>query len=133
MAMKKIKIVPVVFVVYKSKDGDWHGFCHPYDVTCEAKTMEEAERRLTNLVKLYEEGLNKYGNPEHLIIKELSDKEDRDFFTKIAWPKISEDIRKHVLRSYMDYASAAFSERKEFSTRDETRSLVSFSHHQLAV
>lgn len=87
-------------VVYKSKGG-WRGFCVPYDVSCNAKTKEEAKRRLVELVKFYEEGLNKYGNPQNLILKELSDEEDKDFFKKI-WPHISKKIESRM-KSYRDY------------------------------
>ena len=88
-------------VVYKSQDG-WRGFCVPYDVTCNAKTQEEARGKLEELVKLYEEGLNKYGNPKNLILKELSDEEDRAFFKKI-WPHILRNIESKM-KTYMDYA-----------------------------
>ena len=88
-------------VVYKSQDG-WRGFCVPYDVTCNAKTQEEARGKLEELVKLYEEGLNKYGNPKNLILKELSDEEDRAFFKKI-WPHILRNMESKM-KTYMDYA-----------------------------
>ncbi len=87
-------------VVYKSQDG-WRGFCVPYDITCNAKTQEGAKKKLEALVELYEEGLNRYGNPKHLILKELSDEEDKAFFNKI-WPHISKNIESRM-KSYKDH------------------------------
>lgn len=89
-------------VVYKTQDN-WRGFCVPYDVSCNAKTQEEAKSKLEMLVKFYEEGLNKYKNPKNLIFKKLSDDEDRLFFNKV-WPFISKDIESK-LKSYKNYVS----------------------------
>lgn len=100
------KIVPVVMVVYKTQDG-WRGFCVPYDVSCNAETQEEAKSRLEMLVKFYEEGLNKYNNPKSLILKELSDDEDKLLFNKI-WPHISKNIESKM-KSYKSYAEQELS------------------------
>lgn len=99
------KTVPVVMVVYKTQDG-WRGFCVPYDVSCNAKTQEEAKSRLEMLVKFYEEGLSKYNNPKSLILKELSDDQDRLLFNKI-WPHISKNIESKM-KSYKNYAEHEF-------------------------
>ncbi len=96
-------LVPIIMIVYKTNDG-WRGFCHPYDVTCNAETQALAKERLDNLVALYEDGLKKYKNPKHLIIKKLSDEEDRNMFNKF-WPKILEDIHKKRVSSYKEYIS----------------------------
>lgn len=103
--MKKEIIKPVegyrpkliIFVVYKTKDGGWRGFCSPYDVTCEAKKKTEAMDRLERLVKLYEKGLGKYGYPKHLSIRPLSDREDKIVFEKVK-KKIVSNIERNFLR-----------------------------------
>ena len=100
------KIVPVVMVIYKAQDG-WRGFCAPYDVTCNGKTQEEAKSKLEMLVKFYEEGLSKYKNPKNLILKKLSDNEDRMLFNKI-WPHISRDIESKM-KSYNNYVKEELS------------------------
>jgi len=135
--MSKIsyQIVPVVMVVYKTQD-DWRGFCVPYDVSCNAKTQEEAKSKLEMLVKFYEEGLNKYKNPKNLILKELSDDEDKLFFNKV-WPFISKDISKDTeskLKSYKNYVSEELNgntERK-ISTKGLGLPLVEYYNRTLA-
>ena len=110
MSKTTYKIVPVIMVVYKSQDG-WRGFCVPYDVTCNARTQEEAKNKLGALVKFYEEGLNKYGNPKNLTFKELTDQGDKVFFDKI-WPHISKYIESKM-KSYMDFVKEELNSSKE--------------------
>ena len=93
--MTSKKIIPVITVVYKSKDGNWRGFCFPYDVSCTAETKEEAGSILEGLVETYEEVLNKYNNPSHLIDKELSDEEDQKALAEL-WPEIRKDLAKRI-------------------------------------
>lgn len=88
----------IVFVVYKDNNS-WRGFCSPYDVTCEAESKKEAIKRLEKLVKLYEEGLEKYGYPKHLSIRLLSNSKDRIVFTEVREEiaeRIALDIRKKL-------------------------------------
>ena len=77
-----LNIIPIVAVVYKSKDENWRGFCHPYDLSCNAYTKEEAKENIASLIETYEESLKRHGNPKHLIEKQLSDKEDQEKFKK---------------------------------------------------
>ena len=77
-----LNIIPIVAVVYKSKDENWRGFCHPYDLSCNAYTKEEAKENIAGLIETYEESLKRHGNPKHLIEKQLSDKEDQEKFKK---------------------------------------------------
>lgn len=72
--------------IYKTKEGLWRGFATPYDVSYEAKTKKKVEEVLPKLVELYEDGLAKYKNPQHLMIVPISDEEDRNEF--IAWSKL---------------------------------------------
>ena len=77
-------VYPKVSLFYKTVDGMWRGFMTPYDVSFEAKTRKKVEEVLPKLVKLYEEGLQKYKNPAHLMTVPLSDKEDIKVFDKWA-------------------------------------------------
>lgn len=83
--MLKGKNIPklVIKVIYKSKDGNWRGFCYPFDVSCTAKTSKEAKKILENLVDVYIDGLKKYNFPSHIAVKEISDKEDKKVFKKV--------------------------------------------------
>lgn len=67
--------------IYKTKTGKWRGFFVPYDVSYEAKTKKEVEEVLPKMVTLYEEGLEKYNNPSHLLAVPLSDPEDTEEFS----------------------------------------------------
>src|ERR1035437_5197930 len=79
-----IKPKLVVLAVYKkSSDQVWRGYCYPYDVTCNAKTLEEAKSQLESLVELYEEGLRQYNYSAHLSLKELTDEQDIKVFEKV--------------------------------------------------
>ena len=128
-----IRLIPIVFVVYKTKKG-WRGFCHPYDVTCNAETLEDARKRLEKLVKLYEGGLKKYKNPRHLFFKKFSNQEDKKFFDNVVWPKISQDIQRRRLKSYMDYVSQQMEEeRRKISIKEvDAKPVISYSHRPLA-
>jgi len=96
--MKTIRPKFKVLVVYKSeKSKNWRGFCSPYDVSCEAKTLEEAKSKLAKLVKLYEEGLKKYGYPKHLSILPLSEKQDMIVF-KIVISHMANELTKDYLK-----------------------------------
>ena len=81
----------ITFVVYKD-NGGWRGFCNPYDVTCQAETKKETINRLEKLVKLYEDGLKKYGYPKYLSKRPLSDQED-----KIVFKVVSAEVRKKII------------------------------------
>ena len=120
-------IIPVIEVVYRSKDGNWRGFCYPYDVTCNATSKEDAIKKLTDLVETYEECLDRYNNPKHLIINNLSDKEDQDVFKKV-WPIISKGIANKLKTAnplkYSNYLSQG-----RISSNDN---LISYSHKSLA-
>ena len=52
---KLVKIPPklIIEVVYRSKDKTWRGFCAPFDVSCTAKTTDEARKKLDELVGIY--------------------------------------------------------------------------------
>jgi hypothetical protein len=133
---KEIKLVPVILVVYKAKSGLWRGFCTPYDVACVSDTKEDAKQKLITLVKLYEDGLEKYHNPKHLVIKELSDEDDINFFRTIVWPKVSKKIQERMFNSYLDYIKQQeiANEHKftTYSTPHNTHSLISYSQRPLA-
>ncbi len=122
-------IIPVVGIVYKSKDGNWRGFCYPYDVTCNADTKEEAMHILDELIATYEECLQKYNYPKHLVEKKLSDKEDQIMFKKI-WPQVSEKMAEHLKAAnpikYSDYLS-------QDRTFNAGQSVISYSHRSLPV
>lgn len=103
-----IRIIPVVLVVYKSKNSNWRGFCVPYDVACTTKTKKEAFKVLQEMVDLYEKGLKKYNFPEHLLNKESTDKEDRLFFKEEIWPRISKVISREIekFNDYVEFLNA---------------------------
>lgn len=73
----------IVSVVYKSTEGYWKGFVHPYDVTVQANTKKDAIAKLEVSLRLYEEGLRKYAYPKHLIFPSVFDQEDREAFNKV--------------------------------------------------
>ena len=87
----------LAFVVYKNGNNDYRAFCDPYDVSCKAKTKQEALRKLEKLVKLYDEGLKKYGYPKHLSIRRLSDSKDELVFEKVK-KRIISDIERNFRR-----------------------------------
>ena len=74
-----------VLYVYKSKNGSWRGFAHPYDVTIEAPTKTKTLSALREMVAEYEEGLIKYDYPAHLTTRPLSDTEDNERFNTLAF------------------------------------------------
>src|SRR3989338_217954 len=122
-------IIPVIGVIYHSKDGNWRGFCYPYDLTCNAKTKDEAREKLTSLVETYEEVLSKYNSPRHLVEKNLTDAEDRKIFKEV-WPEISKTIVSHIkTASSPEKYTSNFSRTvvKSFST-DDVSGLFSYSH-----
>ncbi|MEK9174867.1 MAG: hypothetical protein AAB725_02765 [Patescibacteria group bacterium] len=121
-------IVPVIKVVYKSKDGNWRGFCFPYDITCNAISKEDAIKKLTGLVETYEECLGQYNNPKHLMINSLSDKEDSDVFEKI-WPIISKKIANKLKTANPTKYSNFLSSQSRISS---SNNIISFSHRSLA-
>ena len=131
----EVKLIPIIFVVYQSKKALWKGFCAPYDVTCFAKTADEAKDRLEKLVSLYEGGLKKYNWPKHLVSKNLSDKEDQKILKEL-WPKIlakiSEDIQRY--KTYHQYIERKATQRKEFKvTNDDLKSFVEYTEKPLAI
>ena len=69
--------------IYKTKNGTWRGFVTPYDITFEASTKKKVEEVLPEMVQLYEEGLKRYNNPQHLIAVPLSYEEDIKEFEKL--------------------------------------------------
>lgn len=73
-----------VIVTYKSKNGTWRGFVHPYNITTESDTKAQALTALREMVDMYEEGLRKYDHPNHLANKHLTDEEDNQMFNKLA-------------------------------------------------
>lgn len=129
-----VKLIPIILVVYKSKNGLWRGFCNPYDVTCNSDTKEEAKQQLIKLVRLYEEGLQKYHNPRHLVFKELSSKEDDKLFRAVIWPRVSKEIQKKMFRSYLDYIKRQeIAEKSELTTHvNNTHQFISYSQRPFA-
>ena len=87
----------ILYVVYRSNNGYWRGFCSPYNVTCEARTKESAKQKLEKLVDLYVEGLKKYNYPKHLSMIPLTEKEDNKV-QKIVLEKICEDIKENYIK-----------------------------------
>lgn len=83
--MKKSKNVDfsAILVVYKSKEGYWKAFAHPYDVLAQAETKEKALKRLKGLVEVYHAEIKKYDFPSHLVNVPLTDLEDREMFDKV--------------------------------------------------
>lgn len=81
--MKKYTPKLIVLVAYKTKNGNWRGFCNPYNVTCEARNGRIAMGLLKESVKLYESGLKKYGYPKHLSLRLLSNRQDKIIFNKV--------------------------------------------------
>lgn len=92
-----------VLYVYKSRNGSWRGFAHPYDVTIEAPTKVKAMSSLKEMVKEYEAGLKKYNYPARLAKRVLSDSEDSERFNALAFNAIV--LRKQV-RGIDYYAEA---------------------------
>lgn len=106
-----------VLVIYKSeKSKNWRGFCSPYDVSCEAKTLEEAKSKLAGLVNLYEEGLKKYGYPEHLSILPLSEKQDIKVFKMVI-----NQMANQLTGDYLKFQSEA-------DTRIKTRDFSAYAN-----
>lgn len=97
---KEVDFSYIVYV-YQSKNGSWRGFVHPYDVTIEADSKEEALEALKEMAEVYKEGLEKHGNPKHLALKPLSDPEDNERFQKLALDVIAD---KHQITGTDFYA-----------------------------
>lgn len=72
-----------VLVVYKSKEGYWKGFCHPYGITSQATSKVKALAFLKELVEVYRLELKKYDFPAHLVYQQLTDIEDREMFSVV--------------------------------------------------
>jgi predicted RNase H-like HicB family nuclease len=79
----------VILAIYKSREdkGLWKAFCAPYGITTQATSKKEAKKRIEASVELYEEGLEKYGYPKHLLYQEFSDKEDKKILN-LVWKNI---------------------------------------------
>ncbi|MEK7187137.1 MAG: hypothetical protein AAB690_02470 [Patescibacteria group bacterium] len=73
-----------VLVTYKSKNGTWRGFVHPYNITTEAESKNQALTALREMADIYEEGLKKHDYPSHLANKHLADEEDSQMFDRLA-------------------------------------------------
>lgn len=119
------KVVPIIGVVYQSADGNWRGFCYPYDVTCNADSIEEAKSALDELVQLYEDNLAKHGNPSHLIENGLSDEEDQKIFDQI-WPEISQQISAEIKKSTPQKYSESLS--SNLAIKSPIATITNFSH-----
>lgn len=121
----------VIFVIYKSdKGGLWKGFCSPYDVTCYAETVEDAKKKLKALVRIYEEGLRKYGYPKHLTLKRLSDPKDRRIFEAVK-KHIAEAIQEKIAKEYDNYQSQGTAQ-ETFSLKTPARVTGHYYQPQLA-
>lgn len=70
-------------MVYKSQNGAWRGFAHPYNVTTEFDNRDKTISVLKEQVEAYEEGLRKYNNPEHLRSVPFSNVEDEQMFSRL--------------------------------------------------
>lgn len=92
-----------ILYVYRSKNGAWRGFAHPYDVTIEASTKTKALSALKEMVEEYEAGLKKYDYPPHLAKRHLSDAEDNERFNALAVGAI---VRQKRVRGADYYAEA---------------------------
>lgn len=92
-----------ILYVYKSKNGSWRGFAHPYDVTIEAATKTKALSALKEMVREYEVGLKKYGYPAHLANRALTDSEDNERFNALAFDVI---VQQKQVRGVDYYAEA---------------------------
>lgn len=92
----------IILIAYKAKNGNWRGFCSPYDITCEAYTLKQTKQKLMRLVELYEDGLKKYNYPQHLAFRQLTEKEDQRIF-KMALKVIAEDFKKKFTEKNLEY------------------------------
>ena len=70
-----------ILVVYKSQEGYWKGFVHPYAITSQATTKDKALKSLKEQVEVYRSELKKYDFPSHLIYQQFLDIEDREMFS----------------------------------------------------
>lgn len=103
----------VIIVVYKTTNNKWRGFCAPYDITCNTDSQEEAITAIENLTELYEEGLRKYNFPEHLSVKPLTNKSDREVF-KFVIAQIAKDISQRMTERFLDYERSQSKKMFEF-------------------
>ncbi len=83
MSGRKAVNFSAILVAYKSKEGYWKGFAHPYGVTSQAKSKMKALELLKELVEAYRKELKKYGFPSHLVHQTLVDVEDREMFSVV--------------------------------------------------
>ena len=84
-----------VNVVYKSKGGLYRGFVQPYGITYEAETQKKVVDVLRDMVKVYEDTLKRYDNPEHLKHVPLSYPEDQEKYIAISPQLITELSANH--------------------------------------
>ena len=109
----------VIQVMYRSTRGYWRGFCTPYDVTCESTSKKECEQVLHDMIGLYEKGLKKYHYPENLLVKPLSDSEDRMVFDRVL-PIVSRDIEQKLSTRYLKFQQQRSKERFSIGNRSTT-------------
>jgi hypothetical protein len=117
----------VILVIYKTSEGDWRGFCSPYDVSCNGSTKKGTLESLKKLVSLYEEGLKKYEYPRHLSIKTLSDPEDERIFNK-ALEIIAEIETRKLTKSYYEYQEQEFDH--AIKIRNSDHNFTGLYYHQ---
>lgn len=108
-----------IFVVYKTQDNTWRGFCSPYDVTYETVAKKEAMIKLEKLVKLYEKGLQKYNYPKHLSLRPLSEQEDQVVFEKVK-RKIFYEIEQEFLQ-FLQFQAERKRRKRIFEIEDEMK------------
>jgi len=72
-----------VLVVYKSNEGYWKGFVHPYGITSQATSKDKALKYLKEQIEVYRDELKKYDFPTNLIYQHLLDIEDREMFSVV--------------------------------------------------
>ena len=85
---EKLSAIMTTQAIYElPKEKLWRGFCHPYDVTCTAKTYKSVEKKLKGLIGAYESELKIFKNSSKLYKNNLSDEQDQ---------MVLEKVREHI-------------------------------------
>ena len=97
--MKTMSIKPTItplqvdfrsFSVAYKDNGNWRGFCYPYDISVEGKDRKEVMNFLKEQKELYEDGLKAYNYPEHLKLKSLTDEKDSQICNKVIFDLLNQ-------------------------------------------
>lgn len=78
-----------VEVAYLTAAGSWRGFAHPYNITTEMESKMKVLEAIRGMRTAYEDMLEQHEYPQHLVVKGLSNPQDRLVMDRVFAPVLS--------------------------------------------